>query len=432
MSNQVLNLDKNKSRKVLSFDVGIINLAYCILDIDDEKRTFKIDNWGIINLADGRKLCCFIKNNGEQCGNIARHVLNLNEHNRYYYCKSHVVKANACTRMIDLEWSEVLPEDVETCSYHDCKKSGEAYLNVLPGQYCKTHQKKVLVDNKFVCANKKCSSKISFGLYLPVPNTNDDGTLDMSDLSYDLSTGWCSSHFDDDYKEFLTKKTKKYNQSSNEIPLGVLGVSMYEKLDKMVKTMNILKVDEVLIENQPAYINPTMKTISSMLLSYFIMRGIYEQDITKSTIKSVNFCSPSNKIKVGGKTVNDRLENAEEGKVYNLTKELGKRFCKALISDDDKWLKFIESHTKIDDLCDAFLQAFVANFGSNLPEIYVSKIRTVDTNVYQRKVAKVKSEIVCDDLTVKIGSMKSLNKKDQVIPVKTVKKTFKARARQFK
>ena len=36
--------------KILSFDVGIKNLAYCILD-----ENFKIFNWGVINIIDDQK-----------------------------------------------------------------------------------------------------------------------------------------------------------------------------------------------------------------------------------------------------------------------------------------------------------------------------------------------------------------------------------------
>ena len=35
--------------KVLSWDVGIINLAYCLFDVKDDK--WEIKDWGIINLT---------------------------------------------------------------------------------------------------------------------------------------------------------------------------------------------------------------------------------------------------------------------------------------------------------------------------------------------------------------------------------------------
>ena len=38
--------------KILSWDVGIINLSYCILDYNKETNEKKILKWGIINLID--------------------------------------------------------------------------------------------------------------------------------------------------------------------------------------------------------------------------------------------------------------------------------------------------------------------------------------------------------------------------------------------
>ena len=41
--------------KILSFDVGIRNLAFCIINKTD--TDFKIEDWGLIDLDDDRKLC---------------------------------------------------------------------------------------------------------------------------------------------------------------------------------------------------------------------------------------------------------------------------------------------------------------------------------------------------------------------------------------
>ena len=38
--------------KIISWDVGIIHLAYCILEYDEETKKFKIYDWQQINLTD--------------------------------------------------------------------------------------------------------------------------------------------------------------------------------------------------------------------------------------------------------------------------------------------------------------------------------------------------------------------------------------------
>jgi len=383
-------------KKVLSFDVGIINLAYCILEINNKTKKFKILAWGIINLADNRITCGFIKNTGEICDKIAKHCVKIDDYNRHYFCKAHVNKATMCIRDIVVQWTTVLPDDVDecSCSYLDCKKSGEMYCNKIPGQYCKIHQKKVMLENKLICSAKKCNEPITFGMYLAKPTFHEVDIVDPEgDLTYELGHGWCTDHYDDEYKSYLKKKTKKMPQNSNKISLYYLGASMYEKLDAIP---NLLQVDEVLVENQPTFINPTMKSVSAMLFSYFVMRGIHEKTKTNSTIKNIKFCSPSNKITVGGAEADQRLENAEEGKVYKVTKQLGVRFCEALIDDDPEWLAFFKSHTKRDDLADALLESFVINFGPNLPEHYATKVRQVDTNIYQKNELEADYEIECN------------------------------------
>ena len=76
--------------KVLSFDVGIINLAYCIIEIHD--NTFKIIEWDIINIAENRKTCQY-NNSKKIFDKIAKHVMNIDDETYYYYCKSHICKA---------------------------------------------------------------------------------------------------------------------------------------------------------------------------------------------------------------------------------------------------------------------------------------------------------------------------------------------------
>jgi hypothetical protein len=392
------------TRKVLSFDVGIINLAYCLLEIDDETKTFKINKWGIIDLADNRSVCSFIKNTGEFCNKIANRAVKVNKHNVHHYCKAHITKAELKTHPVYFKWWGVDPDDVDRCNMSLCNKSGEYCSNLIEGQYCKTHQKTVTISHRLMCVAKKCDKPITQGLYLMNPVLDENGNEVDQEPHYELECGWCDAHFDDEYKTLLKKKTKKTSQNSNKISLLSLGSSMYQKLDQIPE---LLMVDEVLVENQPTLINPTMKSVSAMLFSYFIMRGIHEKERTRSNIKSINFCSPANKITVGGKDVDDKLEEAEDNKVYKLTKTLGVKFCKALIADNDDWMKMIESHKKQDDMADAFLQGIVRTFGSTLPDHYASKIKNIDIGKEEYKVRRKSSSELEEDNTIRIGKKKS-------------------------
>jgi hypothetical protein len=356
-------------KRILSFDVGIINLAYCLMEINETSKTFKINRWGIIDLADNRNTCIFSKRGGECCDKIAKYIVKIDDDNCKYYCKAHSSKAELTVHDVDFQWLDV--KKGGTCS--SCKKKSEYYSELIDGEYCNVHKKSAMNNNNYRCAAKKCQEPITKGIYC---KSNDKDTLVQ---------GWCCNHFTEEYDTYIKKKTKKVSQNSNKISLSVLGSSMYQKLDQIPE---LLMVDEVFVENQPSLINPTMKTVSAMLFSYFIMRGVYEKVKNNSTIKNILFCSPSNKIKVGGQAASDKLESTKTDNVYKITKTLAVKFCKALIGDNQEWINLIDSHKKKDDMADAFLQGFIKVFGSEIPAHYAEKINQVDVNASDKKPVK--------------------------------------------
>tara|TARA_B100000963_G_scaffold348556_2_gene356348 strand:+ start:25813 stop:26631 length:819 start_codon:yes stop_codon:yes gene_type:complete len=69
--------------KILSIDVGIKNLAYCLLELKDDE--YVIHNWDVINLCrDKIPICKEKKKDGKMCLNKAKF-----EKNGIYYCKTH-------------------------------------------------------------------------------------------------------------------------------------------------------------------------------------------------------------------------------------------------------------------------------------------------------------------------------------------------------
>lgn len=312
----------NMSKKILSWDVGIKNLAYCIAEFD--KDSFKILKWDIINLLDDRLKCCHTLRGGKSCGKIAKHVFKIKELEDYvptHYCKTHVGKA---------DYKIVLPLDEVKC----CK--------------CKKEAIKIV-----------------------------DGT----------NYGWCEKHLEKQVGVYKRRCVKKIDQSCTKQSLVKLGQSMFEKLDEIPEMM---KVDEVLIENQPVLKNPTMKTVACMLLSYFIMRGVYE-DKGSFGENSINFVSASGKLKVNKKDSNKQLKRGKNEKdVYNITKGLSVKYTKAIISDKD--LKHLNTYKKKDDLCDALLQAVRVYYSDDIPQDIADKLKTVSEETTTKKVPKDEPE----------------------------------------
>jgi hypothetical protein len=59
-----------ETKKILSWDVGIKNLAFCMLQKNNDK--FTILKWGIINLVENRQKCLFELRSGIQCSEVAK------------------------------------------------------------------------------------------------------------------------------------------------------------------------------------------------------------------------------------------------------------------------------------------------------------------------------------------------------------------------
>ena len=122
---------------------------------------------------------------------------------------------------------------------------------------------------------------------------------------------------------------------------------------------NLLSANYVVIENQPSFKNPRMKSIATTLYDYYLIRGIIDKERTKSSIKQVKFMSPSNKLKIANEGDTKELVKAKrmtETAGYKMTKSLGMKYCLELIQHLPDSVAHFKSHKKKDDLADSFLQ----------------------------------------------------------------------------
>ena len=307
--------------RYLSWDVGITNLAYCLIEKND--TNFKIIKWGIISLRDQNE-------NNNVCGTCKKNAsLYVQiDGTKQYYCKIHARK--------------YVPESVEGTL---CSKDSKCE-HVIASK-----------DSPHSC-DKKC--------YMSLDGKN-----------------YCKNHFNIHFKQIKNEKSLKkiIKINSNKIQIQQLAIRLFNELEKYPEFLN---VNEVLIENQPSLTNPTMKTIAATLLSYFTLRGIIDKK-TIQNIKFIcpsnklkisdnagiklNKIKEKESIKAPETEAPEATETTEvkknNRKVYNETKKLGIIFCKKLIEGDEINSKFMESQKKKDDLCDCFLQAYYYLFCTN-------------------------------------------------------------------
>jgi hypothetical protein len=139
--------------KVLSWDVGIINLAYCLIDYNYDDKTFKIIDWDVINLTDRAKMKC------KQCNaNPSFYQTSSN----MYYCKNHMKNANITPPTFESLFAD---NDKNTCCYEGktiCgKKSKYHYEGALCNVHAKSKYKSIQNTFKLIKHTKKAISTMS-------------------------------------------------------------------------------------------------------------------------------------------------------------------------------------------------------------------------------------------------------------------------------
>ena len=282
--------------KVLSWDVGIINMAYCLIDFESESK-WKILDWGIINLTDRDKIKCTI------CKKNPTFSQTINGE-RKYYCKVHAKKVDQKSPNFEVFFKEIDKEENNNCS-------------------C-------------LVKKKQCIKKVKYKF-----NNNY----------------YCNTHAKSEYKKIVNSyKLKKLSKKSvGSMTIDVLRIKLIEELEKR---KNLLSVETVLIENQPTLRNPKMKAISSTIYDYYLIRGLFDKERTNSNITLVKYMSPSNKLKLAEEGDTQKLIKlkGDQAKTYKLTKSLGIKYCRKMIEKYDNWKSYFEGIKKKDDLADCFLQ----------------------------------------------------------------------------
>ena len=293
--------------KLISFDVGIKNMAYCIFDISGQ---LSIIGWNVLNLLEEEPV------------------------------------TETCSQTIPGKTKKVLPKP--------CTKLGKYKKN---GQcYCEKHAK----SSTFIIPNKKNSMvslkklkvdeliKIGHSLFLFMDTAN------LPKLKKDILEKLGEFYEKNSFESIVKKKTK----NASEIDLITIGKNMKELLNN---TNGIEEITHVVIENQISPIANRMKTIQGMLAQYFIMKN---SDIHIDFVSSANKLSQfktkeKEKLVVNTVEKDKPLENTLiTNPDYKQHKKDGLFYCNQIIDNNQSITGWKESLKikKADDLADCFLQ----------------------------------------------------------------------------
>lgn len=318
--------------KILSFDVGIKNLAGIILEYDEkddainlEQRKIsniqtdkiKIIDWRIINLLDefqNENKCCFVV-------------------------------------------SKILEEETSRLNDEYCGKNATKVL--LNKDYCNKHFKNIsknysfenvfnTIGDKYKCdCNYNCKVKNTKYKLEKIKNIELNF---MDKYNPEKELYFCSTHFKHFKKEFeKNKKIKKVN--CDDVKTAKLELNMWKRLDDLPE---LLDVDLVLIENQPQK-NLKMREISNTLFNYFLCRGIVDKSRTNSTINDILDYNASNKLKMEEDSEKE-LKGLKSDKRYRITKKLSKEYTTELVKRYPEYEEMYNNSKKKDDLADCILQ----------------------------------------------------------------------------
>ncbi len=279
--------------KILSIDVGIKNLAYCLLDVnkdkdkDKDKTEFKILKWDTINLLEQKKC--------SECGKPAKF-----SKNNIDYCRKH---AKNCEYQIptprDLNIKRLNLNDI-----HEYIKTNDISLNIL--QESKKNIKRANIIEE-------------------LQKYND-------------------AKFFDPIKE----------DNAGMVSLIEIGKNLRDRLDELLIQIEKTchgdeKIERILIENQLSSLAIRMKTLQGMITQYFIMKGYENIEYICSQNKLKLFLERDKKSeRTSGGEKTSYSERKKLGIKY--CQELLNK------NGMYEWLEFMSKHTKRDDLADSFLQ----------------------------------------------------------------------------
>jgi hypothetical protein len=288
-------------KRIISFDVGIKNMAYCVFDLLED-NAFTVMDWNVLNLTEAgasppqstQTCTCIltVKKENRICGKKAKFMKN-----QMYYCDKHVA----------------------TSGYIPFKKE---YTDIV----LKKKKKEDLLK----------LAHIHF--------------INVSLLSHKPSIlSALQTHFSNKMLEPVQIKKEK---TADETDLITIGKQMKNRLNQIDY---IPSITHVIIENQISPIANRMKTIQGMLTQYFIMVG--NPDV------KIEFISSHNKLKghsLGSASVTEDETGASSTakSAYRQHKKDGIQICSQFIEQHEwmhKW-RDVMLHSKKDDYADAFLQ----------------------------------------------------------------------------
>ena len=331
--------------RIISFDVGMKNLAYCLFNVPDSLASslsgttttvknlihqIKIERWDVIDLR-------FEPASAESVA-LTTEVIS--------------VPKRTCINDSKLAKWMYLPQSAGTSPALYCAKCSDKSKYKVPSREILPFKRKPELIMK-----KKLDELMDIKVNLsssPSDALAQNIKLRKADLIKEITTTLSRDYmepFDENkYTAYITTgvtatitKPKKPNYTyAHDLDLITYGRNLTKHLDVILypSNSNNTPIDMMIIENQISTLASRMKTLQGMIAQYFIMHEKTQ----------ISFVSAANKLK-------GHQDIETDTSTYALRKKEGiKVTLKILEERYPEWLTHFSHHKKKDDLADAFLQ----------------------------------------------------------------------------
>lgn len=299
---------------LLSIDVGIKNMAYCIFNITDNKekefyKNVEIIDWNVINITKGL----------------------IEEETNIIYCNQYMKNKKKCEKR-----AVYINNNLTKCYCEKHFKQDEN-IYILTNEYNKTN-----LIKKNIIELKQIYNEL---------NKNENENIDKINKKEIIEK----------IQNFFVKKIKIKKVNTNMISMIDICINLTKQLNEILDD-KIDKIKKVIIENQISPIANRMKNIQIMITQYFIMKD------SKIEIEYISSKNKLNNIILEKEILKDKNKeenkNLTESQIYNIHKKEGKKYCELILK---KWNEKVENikiwkekwdnnKNKKDDLSDSLLQ----------------------------------------------------------------------------
>ena len=306
--------------KLMSFDIGIKNMAYCILT-HQPSTPISIVGWKVLNLME-------------------QEVVQV-------YCTCILAKSLKQTKKQQIynKQNNIVIEPVKCGKLAKFQKNGICY--------CEKHAK---LNTAFFIP-KKCWLQTSLK---KLKNDELIKICSEQNMGFDMSTKMIKKTILEKMDTFFQNKCyetiiAKKDKTASETDLITIGRNMKTELDKLE---NLDGITHIIMENQISPIANRMKTVQGMLAQYFIMK--FDRQVHIEFVSSVNKLRFLEKPEKPEKPepLSNELVSISTKSTYKEHKLDGVYYTNQILSqnkDIASWKDELNTKKK-DDLADCFLQ----------------------------------------------------------------------------